>query len=445
MIGAIGLTATAGDIRAVATSGNVSSVQIGHGGRDYLGNVVDQAISVAATGDIFLVGGTQVQSSSLIGHGGGGASGGDISGEILLAADGDLAVWGGGGFLSFAQVGHGGALATSTFSGNIGIVTGGDVSVLAPTSAASGAYAKIGHGDDMRGALAAIGGTGTRLGDVEIAAAGGITLTEALLGHRNTGSLAVSGGTVMVGVSADDPANVPGDDLVADAETEFTGDEVRFYLPRRANNRIAAGALMNGVAYGGGLSDPWPAPGADEFTRFLLTDNGVLSLDEHDSTFGSGPVPTTAGAYGFYFDTLVQGDPPQPDAAFVSLLPTPPSETPLQEVPEFLDDRLLLDSIDQQEARFSGPGFTEIFYEGFSQYGTNGEVHFQFTDPGQLTPTELPYFAPAGVEWGDSADGEDILQQHLDALEQNGGDESEPEEESSEEPSAGELASGAEG
>jgi hypothetical protein len=397
LAGSIDLTTLIGDINATAGSGSHSSVQIGHGGADYNGNVWDQAITLNAAGNLVLVGGTGLQSSALIGHGGAGAVTAGFSGEIVVIAGIDIDVIGGDNLTTFAQIGHGGAGVAGVLAGDIAVAAGGDIALLAPFSTATGAYAKIGHGDDMRGLFSGIGGTGTRLGDLEVAAAGGITMVEALLGHTNAGSGALSTGTVMVGVSVDDPANPSGGNLVADANSEFSGDEIRFYLPQRANNQIAAGAMMNGMAYAGGLSDPWPTKGAGEFTNFAVTDSGVLHLNEHDSSFGSGPAPATAGAFAFYFDTVVQGDLPQPP------LPPEPPLPPVEPLPEFpgvLDGPILSDWIDDQEGDYSGPVLTEILYEGFSQYGANGEVYINLTDP--LT--------------GNLIDEEDILRHQLEKL-----------------------------
>ena len=397
LAGSIDLTTLIGDINATAGSGSHSSVQIGHGGADYNGNVWDQAITLNAAGNLVLVGGTGLQSSALIGHGGAGAVTAGFSGEIVVIAGIDIDVIGGDNLTTFAQIGHGGAGVAGVLAGDISVAAGGDIALLAPFATATGAYAKIGHGDDMRGLFTGIGGTGTRLGDLEVAAAGGITMVEALLGHTNAGSGALSTGTVMVGVSVDDPANPSGGNLVADANSEFSGDEIRFYLPQRANNQIAAGAMMNGMAYAGGLSDPWPTKGAGEFANFAVTDSGVLHLNEHDSSFGSGPAPATAGAFAFYFDTVVQGDLPQPP------LPPEPPLPPVEPLPEFpgvLDGPILSDWIDDQEGDYSGPVLTEILYEGFSQYGTNGEVYINLIDP--LT--------------GNLIDEEDILRHQLEKL-----------------------------
>src|SRR5690606_34412800 len=120
---------------------------------------------------------------------------------------------------------------------------GGDLELSAPQSESAGAYAKIGHGDDMRAGFAAIGGTGNRSGNITIAADGSISLEQSLIGHINSVSNATASGTTFLGVSSDDPANQSGGDLIVDADSELSGDELRFYLPRRQNNQIAVGAL----------------------------------------------------------------------------------------------------------------------------------------------------------------------------------------------------------
>jgi hypothetical protein len=66
-----------------------------------------------------------------------------------------------------------------------------------------------------------------------------------------------------------------------------------------------------------------------------------------------------------------------------------------------LDDRVIDDWIRYQEVVFSSPGTTEILYEGFSQYGPNGEVIFDFNNA-------------AGMD----SEEEDILRRQLELLEE---------------------------
>src|SRR5690606_6940673 len=125
-----------------------------------------------------------------------------------------------------------------------------------------------------------------------------IAMENAIIGHRNSLSPATNlGGVTWIGVSRDDPTDPTGGVLEADAGSEFSGaEEVRFYLPRRGNNRIAAGAKINGVAYdGGALYEPWPVQRADEYTNFLQTSAGLTQPLEHDDIMGNGPAPVVPG------------------------------------------------------------------------------------------------------------------------------------------------------
>ncbi len=133
------------------------------------------------------------------------------------------------------------------------------------------------------------------------------------------------------------------------------------------------------------------ANGKEEFTKHLLGPN-PSHPDEHTNVAGSGPSPTQPGAYAFYYDTIVLGkttevggNPPLPP---VTPLPQPP-------IPSnpYVDDDLGLGGIveDWQKdllGRHTEGGETELRYEGFEQYGPDGEVRVQvdldwLTDRGQ--------------------------------------------------------------
>lgn len=405
LTGSIDVTTTVGDLSVAAGAGNLSAAQIGHGGQGYNGIVADQPITLDVAGNLTVQGGSANQSFAIIGHGGAGSSGGTLGGDVVVNVGESLEITGGTGLNGFAQIGHGGGLVTGDMSGDITVAVGGDANLAAPSSATSGAYAKIGHGDDMRGGFGAAAGSGSRTGNIEVAADGSIVMNQALIGHTNSTSNATSAGTTQLAVSAANPANPAGGNLVANATSEFSGDEIRFYLPRRANNQVAAGAMMNGVAYTGGLSDPNPSKGADEYANFIQTTSGTTQLGEHDSTFGSGPAPATAGAYAFYFDTIVQGTPPTPP------LPPEPPVPPVPPAPDYrdtiLDDRVIDDWLRDQEVVFSAPGTTSIFYEGYEQYGPNGESIYNFNNA-------------AGMG---SDEEEDVLRRQLQILEEQAGQE----------------------
>lgn len=93
--------------------------------------------------------------------------------------------------------------------------------------------------------------------------------------------------------------------LTADAASEFVGaDELRFYLPRRASNQIATGALLNEVSFPGARIDPSDTQRYDEFVVHITGDVDS-SPNQHANSFTSGAAPTTNPAgYGFYYDTI---------------------------------------------------------------------------------------------------------------------------------------------
>ena len=370
--GTVALTTTLGDVQVAAGSALSSTAQIGHGGQNYNGLVADESIMVDAAGNVVVAAGSAFQTSAMIGHGGGAASSVGLGGDVTVLAGGDLSVTGGSSLTSFAQIGHGGAQVTTNLTGNIAVSADGSIALSAPSSETAGAYAKIGHGDDMRGSYAGTAGSGNRIGNIAVAAGGDLSLEGALIGHVNATSLANPGGTTMIGASWLDPSDPNGGSLITDAGSQFSGGEIRFYLPRRGNNQIATGALLNGAAYTGGLTDPSPTQGPDEYTNFVQTSSGTVQLAEHDSSFGSGPAPTNPATFAFYFDTIVEGTPSD------SVVPDEPISPPTDSVPEIplveLDDPILSDWLDELEAEWLGAeGTFEFVYEGFRHYGPNGE------------------------------------------------------------------------
>ena len=135
---------------------------------------------------------------------------------------------------------------------------------------------------------------------------------------------------------------------------------------------------MNGFAYGGALADPSPVKGPDEFANFVMTASGLVHLNEHDGTLGSGPAPATTAAFAFYYDTIVEGDRPQPTVPREPDQPEVPPFDPFDHLEDPIpDDRTLSDWLDDLEMQFSYFSGFEIGYEGFPQYGPNGESIFR--------------------------------------------------------------------
>jgi hypothetical protein len=369
-----------------------TQAQIGHSGGLALvsGNV---NVEVSDGGDLILRGGAGGGASALLGHNGAITTTNQIEGDIVALVDGDVLIAGGSGGVAFAQIGHGGSSQNSEMSGDIRLSAQGDVALSA--NLASSAYTKIGHGDDLRGAFIGVSGTGSRSGDIEVGAGGDVALANATIGHRNRTSPATLGtGTTQIGVSRLDPENPAGGSLIATGASEFTGaDELRFYLPRRTNNQMVAGTLLNGTIWPGPPVDPSFTRGVEELTIHWIGGTPA-NPNEHTNQFGSGASPVNAAGYAFYYDTLVFGAPPQPPVtppsgsngpggpgtpAGQGLPPTTPPIVPVGGGDFFFsDDPVYDDWVRELEARYSEPGLTEIFYEGYSQYGINGASIFDF-------------------------------------------------------------------
>jgi hypothetical protein len=381
--GAVAVTTTIGSILITGGSGNTSTVDIGHGGSGFTGSVRDDSIVVSSAAAVRLNGGVGVQSGARIGHGGTGANGLEYSGAVDVIAVGDILLGGGSGGLAYSQLGHTGVSASAVTSGAIRVSSGNDIGIEA-LNGANLAYSKIGHGDDFTGPFAILGAAGTLGGDIEVGAARDISLIDGMIGHLNGSSPGTAGtGSTRIAVSQADPTDPAGGTLTADADSEFSGNtELRFYLPRRGNNQIAVGALLNGVAFTGARPDPSPVQGDEEYTINIIGDV-VLTPNEHGNAFGTGPAPATAAGFAFYYDTIVMGDlilPPGGGQGGGGPVPDPGPEFPVAPGIDFLEfllnDRTLDDWLEEREGVYSGFGNYGIYYEDFDQYGFFGESIF---------------------------------------------------------------------
>ena len=151
------------DITVTAGDGARAYAMIGNGGHEGYGGLFEGDISVSSADGAISVRGSTVQNQSFahIGHGGrfeksaSNYASGVFSGEIGIDTGTDVSVLGGGG-TSYGMVGHGGWRAgrsSSAFSGSIDIDAGQDVNVRGggfddPVAAIgnSNGFAKIGHG-----------------------------------------------------------------------------------------------------------------------------------------------------------------------------------------------------------------------------------------------------------------------------------------------------------
>jgi filamentous hemagglutinin family protein len=376
--GAISVQSLGGDISLKGGSAINSAVQIGSGGESYFGTI-DSAIGVASTGALSVEGGSGALSAALIGNGGANSGGQGFSGGITVQVASDLKISGGSSPQAFAQIGHGGASADAPMSGSI-VVSVADSITLAGTPA-NGAYGKIGHGDDVRDGFLPVAGTGSRNGDITVGAGNDLTMNGGLIGHRNAASPStVAGGVTQIGVSRDDPTDPNGGNLVADATSQFQGeDSLRFYLPRRGNNQIAPGALLNGSTWSGAPADPHPVQRVDEYTVHIAGANPSDPM-EHSNDFGTGPDPVNAAGFAFYYDTIVLGgsfpNPPQPNNPGVPEPPVPPTDPGIDPTSMLIDDAAFDEWLRKLLRERYRPGDGVILYEGFLQYGPNGESIF---------------------------------------------------------------------
>jgi len=419
--GEIAVTSTVGDISASAGGGAGASTQIGHGGNNFFGSVTAQPITVNSANNVIVRGGGGAQAVSMIGHGGFNAQGTELSGDVDVTSGNDVGVIGGAGAGSFAQIGIGGSSADASIGGDITVDAGRHVTMTAPNQN-GGAYSQIGNGDNLKGGFAPLSGTGARKGDIEVSAGSNITLTESFIGHVN-GENTTAGpasGTTSIGAARDNPTDPTAGTVRTDGPgSGFAGpDGLYFYMPRRENNQIAPGTILNGwTGWTGGQSDPSPTQRIDEFTINIIGDI-ILFPNEHGNQFGTGPAPhsDTAG-FAFNFDTIMlaalPSAPPLPPVLPVTPLPVAPLLDTL-----FPDDRTADDWQREQEAIYTGFNPWEVYYEGFVQYSRSGDSIFS-TEFGNTLELD-PGFT------------EDVLERQIRILEE----EQEEEEEENEEEGA---------
>jgi len=409
--GALSVASSVGDVALRGGTGAFASAQLGHGGSDYKGSVVGQSVTVASARDLLLEGGAGLQASTQIGHGGGNAQTGTLSGAILAFASNDVRVLGGLGGAAYSQIGHGGGSADANLAGNVVVHAEGDVTVSAP-SVANAAYAMIGHGDDYRGVFAPFGGTGERHGDVQVSAGDDIVLAKAKLGHQIPAGGVPMSGDLYIAASRNDPVSGSGV-LKSDAETVLAtaaSGQLRVYLPRRANNQLAAGTTINGVGYGGVVHDTWNRY-PNELARHVYDNDGnlLLAMMAHENLdpvwLGNLAAPgsplqndsalysSALGNFSFYYDSITVFDlgpppaitgPSNPNPSAPAPETLPPVDPGLAFLFQFLfpNDRTYDDWLRELEDLYTGFYRFGIYYEGFSQYGPDGQSIFQWLSTG---------------------------------------------------------------
>jgi hypothetical protein len=308
-------------------------------------------------------------------------------------------------------------------SGATVVVSGNDI-IMVATAGENGAYTKIGHGDDLFSpttAIAALAGSGTRSGDITVRAASNILLSDGMIGHVNdaSGAIALDGKTQIV-ASEGDPTNPAGGSIVADSNSEFSGaDELRFYVPERSSNDVQVGALLNGVAFVGAETDPSILQRDDEFT-VNITGAAPSVPGEHMNAFNTGPAPTNAAKFAFYYNAIELIAPPVVppvvtpggggngaaggngaggngaggEGAFGGVAQRP-ILTIAQALGIFPRDRTANDWQRENEGLFTGFNPFGMFFEGYDHYDTNGNPVFHFIFANQLDSSLM---SPVGFE-----------------------------------------------
>ncbi|HRQ87517.1 MAG TPA: hypothetical protein PLA50_01890 [Bacteroidia bacterium] len=401
--GAIVVKAREGGVTVEGGDRAIAYAQIGHRAVGSAIPFLSSDILVDSQGGLTVRGGAGVFASAQIGHGGNSITT-DIGGTVTVKVADSIDMAGGSMAGAYAQIGHGGLYTKGSFGGRVEVDAGGSILMSAPNLAGN-AYAKVGHGDDVRGGASGAG-TGHREGDIKLTAEGGIAMKGALVGHVNGDSpaTAVSGKTWIAlvdeyGNPLTDPS-VGG--LKADASSEFYGaDEVRFYLPSRANNQVSAGAQINGEVYVGGV-DPWPVQREDEYTNNRINEDGTVDfLGQWAFPMGIDPAPVVAGRYAFYYDVIEIGQPP------VVVVPVDLGAgastgagswaiRPVRTEPDYRrmtpDDRTYDEWLsDRKRGSRRWTGYEvgsegssrrwlgyEISFEGYSQYGPHGESVYEW-------------------------------------------------------------------
>ncbi len=261
-----------------------------------------------------------------IGNGGRDASGAN-QGNTVVDAGTDINVEAGTGLFSYAQIGLGGAGADGSKIGDVTATAGNNVNLNRGTGIS--AYAKIGNGDQLFSQPLNFGGSGNVSGDVTVTALDTLTSNGGMIGNVDPtlgGGTATGGDTTIAvsrfvaidgeGASNRDPgtglmSDAPGGgDLITDADAVFASapsGELRFYIPSRSDNQIAAGAELNGVVFGGANADP-TQQASNEFVVVRFPPGGGVPVMEmqHDNTVGSGAANyDVASGFSFYYDAIV--------------------------------------------------------------------------------------------------------------------------------------------
>ena len=403
--GDVAVFASTGSITVAGGDGTFADAMIGSGGIQYAADSITSATTVTSPLDVILSGGAGIQASAQIGAGGLESTADVITGNVAVTAGNDIRLTGGTDIRGFSQIGNGGATADGDFSGMIDVISGNDI-FLTTANGDTGAYAKIGHGDDLfslSSTIGALAGSGTRDGGIKVSAASDIVMLNGMIGHVNhAATSATATGSTQIAVSTAASTDPAGGSLVADSDSEFAGsDELRFYLSERSSNDVQAGAFFNGVAFEGAETDPSELQRDDEFTVFITGDQTVMP-DEHGNTFDTGAAPSNAGSFAFYYNSIELVT--VPDIVIPGTHPVGGGGSGsgdsgggsgqggsggvfggfslFQFLGMFPSDKAQSDWIRENEGLYTGFNTFGMFFEGYDQYDVNGNpvVHFDLSN-----------------------------------------------------------------
>ena len=194
-----------------------------------------------------------------------------------------------------------------------------------------------------------------------------------------------------------------GGSIIADANSEFAGfDELRFYVPERSSNDVQAGALLNGEAFVGAETDPSLLQRDDEFT-VNITGVAPSTPMEHGNAINTGPAPTNAAGFAFYYKSIELTNPPvvvpggggsggagaggSGGAGGVGGsggAAGRPFLTLAQALGLFPRDKTLDDWQRENEGLYTGFNPFGMFFEGYDHYDVNGNPIYHFVFANEL-------------------------------------------------------------
>ncbi|MEC5125914.1 filamentous hemagglutinin N-terminal domain-containing protein [Verrucomicrobiales bacterium BCK34] len=413
--GSVGVTSTMGDVSVVGGVDDFTEAAIGNGGTSYNAVNFTGGTTVTSAANVVGTAGDGVQASVQIGSGGIEVNISSLINAVSVTAVNDISLTGGSDIRSYSQIGNGGATANGSMSGAIDVIAGNDI-IMVATAGDKGAYTKIGHGDDLyspTSSIDALGGSGAREGDITVTAGSDIASADSMIGHVNHVSSAVAlGGVTQIAASANAVTDPSGGSIIADENSEFTGvDELRFYVAERSSNDIQADALLNGEAFIGAETDPSILQRDDEFT-VNITGVAPSMPGEHGNAINTGPSPTNAASFAFYYNSIELTNPPVvipggsegggsgdggadvdgegsagggSDRTFLSVAEA-------REL--YPEDKLLEEWQRENEGLFTGFSPFGMFFVGFDHYDVNGNPTFHFVfanelDSSLITPPEF--------------------------------------------------------